>query len=528
MSLVVDHQQQSNNNNNNNNSNNNNNAFKYYCKICQKGFLDGRALGGHMKAHGVLSDLENGDYEDPTSDDWDDNVDGTSPVNNKHMYALRTNPNRLKRCRDCSNCGKEFTSGKSFLEHSKCGYDDVDDHSLASPLGSDEENAEAQAISGWSKRKRSLRATIEINDNNINIDHPSNEEQDLANCLMMLSNSTGEAVNNVTVADESYASASKGEEQGINNKTLNFVTSTDNATAIAASFNVSTIADIKGKSVVMTPKGMFECKACKKVFSSHQALGGHRASHKKVKGCFAAKLDQEVVDDINFADDQDATTNEELYYPPKNNNLNYDCDDPNQMGSNSKKKSKVHQCSICNRVFSSGQALGGHKRCHWITSSLVPDTSTASLVTANYHHLREQIEQQIQQNSSKFINNSEPLDLTLDLNLPAPIDQQPSSFADISTKIHLPPWVTKEQLEENNQLQRHDELQLHTPTQNIHMEDKDDNNVKLPKLSELKDMNINGASSSPWLQVGIGTSTNDQMRGDCINFCKAKGLDICP
>ncbi|KAK9109417.1 hypothetical protein Sjap_017477 [Stephania japonica] len=24
-----------------------------------------------------------------------------------------------------------------------------------------------------------------------------------------------------------------------------------------------------------------------------------------------------------------------------------------------------HQCSICFRVFSSGQALGGHKRCHW-------------------------------------------------------------------------------------------------------------------------------------------------------------------
>ncbi|KAJ0959770.1 hypothetical protein J5N97_000537 [Dioscorea zingiberensis] len=24
-----------------------------------------------------------------------------------------------------------------------------------------------------------------------------------------------------------------------------------------------------------------------------------------------------------------------------------------------------HQCSICWRVFSSGQALGGHKRCHW-------------------------------------------------------------------------------------------------------------------------------------------------------------------
>ncbi|KAK7840306.1 zinc finger protein zat3 [Quercus suber] len=31
----------------------------------------------------------------------------------------------------------------------------------------------------------------------------------------------------------------------------------------------------------------FECSSCKKVFGSHQALGGHRASHKNVKGCFA-------------------------------------------------------------------------------------------------------------------------------------------------------------------------------------------------------------------------------------------------
>ncbi|GER30500.1 zinc finger family protein [Striga asiatica] len=32
-------------------------------------------------------------------------------------------------------------------------------------------------------------------------------------------------------------------------------------------------------------------------------------------------------------------------------------------------KLKVHECSVCCRVFASGQALGGHKRCHWLTSS---------------------------------------------------------------------------------------------------------------------------------------------------------------
>ncbi|GJY59396.1 zinc finger C2H2-type/integrase DNA-binding domain-containing protein [Tanacetum coccineum] len=27
--------------------------------------------------------------------------------------------------------------------------------------------------------------------------------------------------------------------------------------------------------------------------------------------------------------------------------------------------SHVHQCKICDKVFPTGQALGGHKRCHW-------------------------------------------------------------------------------------------------------------------------------------------------------------------
>ncbi|KAK4788466.1 hypothetical protein SAY86_019785 [Trapa natans] len=29
----------------------------------------------------------------------------------------------------------------------------------------------------------------------------------------------------------------------------------------------------------------YKCLSCRKVFSSHQALGGHRASHKNIKGC---------------------------------------------------------------------------------------------------------------------------------------------------------------------------------------------------------------------------------------------------
>lgn len=73
----------------------------------------------------------------------------------------------------------------------------------------------------------------------------------------------------------------------------------------------------------------FECKTCKRKFSSFQALGGHRASHKK------PKLD-----------------GEELRSEAKKT--------LSLLGS----KPKMHECSICGQEFSLGQALGGHMRRH--------------------------------------------------------------------------------------------------------------------------------------------------------------------
>nr|GME16567.1 zinc finger protein ZAT11-like [Ipomoea batatas]GME16568.1 zinc finger protein ZAT11-like [Ipomoea batatas]GME21302.1 zinc finger protein ZAT11-like [Ipomoea batatas]GME21303.1 zinc finger protein ZAT11-like [Ipomoea batatas] len=68
----------------------------------------------------------------------------------------------------------------------------------------------------------------------------------------------------------------------------------------------------------------FQCKTCDKKFSSFQALGGHRASHKKPKLAAPAAGEQE----------------------------------------SSPEKSKMHRCSICGLEFAMGQALGGHMRRH--------------------------------------------------------------------------------------------------------------------------------------------------------------------
>ncbi|KAF7846959.1 hypothetical protein BT93_L3536 [Corymbia citriodora subsp. variegata] len=72
----------------------------------------------------------------------------------------------------------------------------------------------------------------------------------------------------------------------------------------------------------------FECKTCNRQFSSFQALGGHRASHKK-PGLQETKME--------------------------------DC---TKLALGSTANHKMHECSMCGLKFSSGQALGGHMRRH--------------------------------------------------------------------------------------------------------------------------------------------------------------------
>ncbi|CAH8312291.1 unnamed protein product [Eruca vesicaria subsp. sativa] len=77
-----------------------------------------------------------------------------------------------------------------------------------------------------------------------------------------------------------------------------------------------------------------------KAFVSHQALGGHKGSHR-----------------IN---------------QPENVSSLKRGEEPRLMNStiqNLLRKGKSYKCSICSRVFLTGQALGGHKRFHYGTNS---------------------------------------------------------------------------------------------------------------------------------------------------------------
>ncbi|URE02171.1 C2H2 zinc finger protein [Musa troglodytarum] len=476
-------------------------TYKHYCRICKKGFGCGRALGGHMRAHGIIDNAmggqadADGDASCCGGSDWDDKLNGSTDAGTKRMYALRTNPNRLKSCRICENCGKEFLSWKSFLEHGKCSSDEEGDESLlSSPRSEGEDDLVGQkGCAGWSKGKRSRRKKVVLS-----------EEEDLANCLVMLSAARVEPVT-VTKTEESCASASK---EDVHRRQQVFTIGAATETAKAPAF--------ASPPLPSAPRGTFECKACKKVFSSHQALGGHRASHKKVKGCFAAKLD--ALDEA--PPDEEVITHEksssEMVASMSMSIVPFENTTGPLAVAPLKKKSKVHECSICHRVFMSGQALGGHKRCHWITSNS-PDPGLKFHPIPDHTNLHRQLTLRPMFEPS----SSEPLDL----NMPAPVDDIARTRRDIGSSlrlempaaIYLRSWIDRgntskhratSSSDKNNENTNVHSKDNNTEMSSVNVDDEADSKVKLAKLSELKDINM-GGESSPWLQVGIGSSANE-------------------
>ncbi|TVU23335.1 hypothetical protein EJB05_25692, partial [Eragrostis curvula] len=85
---------------------------------------------------------------------------------------------------------------------------------------------------------------------------------------------------------------------------------------------------IKGKKPA-TPDGEFLCRTCGRRFTTFQALGGHRTSHKR------PRVRADGLDLLLGARPSKATAAKD-----------------------------VHRCNTCGTVFPTGQALGGHMRRH--------------------------------------------------------------------------------------------------------------------------------------------------------------------
>lgn len=209
------------------------------------------------------------------------------------------------------------------------------------------------------------------------------EDEDMANCLILLARG-----NSPPQPEEIKTSDAAAENKFSSRKFTEMVATTAGKVGIY----------------------VYECKTCNRTFPSFQALGGHRASHKKPKT--AAEVDQKKSppappppppppsDDKEEEEGLGQFRKLAAIAPPASAQMaskNFQSD-PN--------KPKMHECSICGSEFGSGQALGGHMRRH----RPAPTTNTARIPASA--------------DSNTTSHEKARNMLALDLNLPAPAEDE--------------------------------------------------------------------------------------------------------
>ncbi|KAL6981725.1 hypothetical protein U1Q18_023347, partial [Sarracenia purpurea var. burkii] len=332
---------------------------KYKCKFCLKRFVNGRALGGHMRSHmanlyvppsRLVAETESASSSSSSSSSSSE--EDENEEKDLLYYELRENPKKSIR-----------------LVDSEFSFTVVDAGSVVLQDGESETEYSKNPVRRRSKRIRKSEVSDHhhlhrhhhhhCHDQNLKepvMKKPKSEpepvmssisdtspEEDVAYCLMMLSRDKW--MREEEDDDEKLEPEEEEDDQ------------TEDSGELWRS---------KGR---LRPQ--YKCETCRKVFRSYQALGGHRANHKKMSR--------------------------------GNNNGGGSADDPPPERGGGCGEEKIHECPVCYRVFSSGQALGGHKRSHLTGSATI--TTKPPL-----------------KSGESFI----------DLNLPAPIDDDDEGEDEIS------------------------------------------------------------------------------------------------
>ncbi|GAA0184055.1 hypothetical protein LIER_31366 [Lithospermum erythrorhizon] len=376
---------------------------KHACKFCNKSFHSGRSLGGHMRTHLISSAEpdEKGHYAKKlpplTNQQFNGEkkrIDHFNDFSNVG-YSLRENPKKtnkfVKSSEDdtllpkmiCKECGKSFQSWKTLFGHMKFHSEKVSN------------NLEEDSIDS-SDQKRSRRdEKISANSNVFNASSSSpcvsdidQEPEEAAMSLLLLSRDYGMSTNRpkikisevqtIDISENCTANSTKMDSgNGFEvSKEINKIKENDEIQKMgnprkgnSSKRKCIDLHDLKkqGNSFAeiefsegFVKKNSFECISCNRRFHSFQALGGHRASHRRIKGCFTSKIDSsEKSTETDLSPNQTAESSKVIKCIKEKFEKDHE----------SRKSTKVHECPICFKVFPSGQALGGHKRSHLITDA---------------------------------------------------------------------------------------------------------------------------------------------------------------
>ena len=292
---------------------------RHKCRLCVRTFPNGRALGGHMKAHLAATRPQLGlDRNESSSSSYSSSA-GEEEVQEEQeiikikeaveekslAYGLRENPKKSCRLadpefsfavdtgsvvvqdRESETESRNPTRRRSKRIRKSCGFGESQKQDFDVKKVVDFKNPSW----GESSSPAEPEPVSSVSD--------TSPEEDVARCLMMLSR-------DVWMRNDEEEVQEQGGKDG--EKSVDMLEEAE---------------EIKVNKI----RGKFRCEKCMKLFRSSRALSGH----KRICSLNATEA-------RNIAAAGDAND-------------------------------RIFECPYCLRVFGSGQALGGHKRSHLIGSS---------------------------------------------------------------------------------------------------------------------------------------------------------------
>ncbi|KDP22438.1 hypothetical protein JCGZ_26269 [Jatropha curcas] len=275
------------------------------CRICNRRFANGKAMGGHMRSHLAKLPLP----PKPISSQLYPSPKSPSPSSSSSFNYPLTDQNPMQSYRSV-NHELPFMSKANLANDGESETESSPRNNNPTRRRSKRRRKSAEKVA------ESVLKSAESPEQVSSISSDFFNEEDVAMCLLMLSRDKRTIVKQVAY-DHSYTIQEYRDE--IEDEDETFEDDDESFGLIHVGSNKS--------------QGKYKCQTCKKRFRSYQALGGHKASHKKMK-------------------------THDLYVE----------------GSGSGSRSgavmaidqpRIFKCPFCDKVFDSGQALGGHKKVHF-------------------------------------------------------------------------------------------------------------------------------------------------------------------
>ncbi|KAK7252679.1 hypothetical protein RIF29_36804 [Crotalaria pallida] len=259
---------------------------RHKCKLCSRTFVNGRALGGHMKGHFSTLPLPPKQEPEPEpqpvvsihSDDSASLSNSSSSSEEKGMiYELRENPKKSFRLADPKF---SFPSDTGSVVQDK----ESETESKNPTRKRSKRNRKILETPNKKKGKLSLMMMMELSPvSSVSETWP---EEDVAMCLMMLSRDTWKKNINVMAVEKEEEQQQMNLKEEKNNMKLKRVSGKQNnkcdkcgktfrsSRALGSHKSICSRDDDDDEN-----KLIFECPFCYKIFGSGQALGGHKRSH---------------------------------------------------------------------------------------------------------------------------------------------------------------------------------------------------------------------------------------------------------